>query len=171
MEVWKRDYPSEILSICEGINGLSIQSDWDGDDTLVFKWCHYGRVLDRFTFSPGSTEASDLRNFLSRNNWYALASMYRVLLMADITLTEAKKGGYFRTLEDLASPLEGEDAETREITRRASEQLSLIENFSFGSLLKSQWFINYLSLELDCSVNVIGTLMPTLEKSVEIVDK
>ena len=181
MEVLTRVYPPSIMSILNGdVTGLAIEPysvEDDDDDTVIFQWCHYGSVLASFPFSPRDTEASDLRDFLQQvhtMDWYRPARLPKILLLAEVALAEAKKSGYFCTLEDLASLLEGEDVgvrEAEEITQRAGDQLSLIENFSFGSLLKSHWLVNYFVLGLGCSGPVVSTLVKTLEKLVKIVDK
>lgn len=175
MEVLKRDYPRTILSSSpkRKITGLVIELDpyADDDDTVNFRWCLNGKVFLTFPFKPRDSEALDLLWFLreiqiKEYNQFQLVK-YKpklfsgIILQAEKVFTLAKKEGFFSTLPVLANDQENEGCATR-----AGESLEFIESFSFLAV-KSQWFVNYLSLSLGCSSPIIISLTWSLEKIVE----
>jgi hypothetical protein len=166
MKVLNRENPRSITSVLdEEFHGLSIEVDGDSaNDDLIFVWQNYGFVLDSFSFDPRSTEASELREFLLQvhtKGWYEQSSLPNILNLAEATFAEAKKNDFFWPLKEMMFGLDPEER------RRVVENQNLVENFSFGSLLK-KWFVNYLMLGLDCDTLIITSLAEGLEKTIEI---
>jgi hypothetical protein len=147
----------------------SLSEDDPENDNITFLWerPHPDHSLDSFLFNPRRTEPSDLRDFLLQvhvKGWYDQSLLPEIIASAELVFATAKKVRYFSYLEE-AVKYEIQGPEER---RRFIENRNLVENFSFGSLLK-KWLVNYFMLGLECDVPIIASLAKGLEKTIKLV--